>query len=146
MIWVKYVFLCRSSFKNSQKRQKTISIPHWYRYGLSKNEQSKFGLIPWGGEGLLKSSANKTLLGSGLMTLGLQAWRVVKPSNNKNGIHSKQIHANMLKICVVTQMYSHSNDPGRILTQDVNSSNITKYFRPTINQNEILHITVIFFL
>ena len=46
MIWIKYVFLCRSSFKNSQKRQKTISIPHWYRYGLSKNEQSKFGLIP----------------------------------------------------------------------------------------------------
>ena len=46
MIWVKYVFLCRSSFKNSQKRQKTISIPHWYRYGLSKNEQSKFETPP----------------------------------------------------------------------------------------------------
>ena len=48
------MFLCRSSFKNSQKRQKTISIPHWYRYGLSKNEQSKFGLIPGGGGGVLK--------------------------------------------------------------------------------------------
>ena len=40
------MFLCRDSFKNSQKRQETISIPHWYipvytyRYGLSKNEQS----------------------------------------------------------------------------------------------------------
>ena len=40
------MFLCRSSFKNSQKRQKTISIPHWYRYGLSKNEQSKFETPP----------------------------------------------------------------------------------------------------
>ena len=46
MIWVKYVLLSWSSFIYSQKRQKTISIPHWYRYGLSKNEQSKFGLIP----------------------------------------------------------------------------------------------------
>ena len=40
------MFLCRRSLKNSQKRRKTISIPHWYRYGLSKNEQSKFETPP----------------------------------------------------------------------------------------------------
>ena len=35
--------------KTAKNNKKTISIPHWY--GLSKNEQSKFGLIPPGGGG-----------------------------------------------------------------------------------------------
>ena len=34
--------------KKKPKTKKTISIPRWYRYGLSKNEQSKFEIEPLG--------------------------------------------------------------------------------------------------
>ena len=38
--------LATGSTRVPTKRQKIISIPHWYRYGLSKKEQSKFETPP----------------------------------------------------------------------------------------------------
>ena len=45
-IWMINAFLWRFFLKKKTKTKKTISIPRWYRYGLSKNEQSKFEIEP----------------------------------------------------------------------------------------------------